>query len=60
MHVLRTNALPCEENSDIFSDENMQLYEGYSFPPKANRGIMEINVVKLRATLNEGPRCRDQ
>jgi hypothetical protein len=52
MNVLRTNALPCEEDSDIFGDENLQVYVGYNFDPKVDRGIMEINVVKLRVTFN--------
>jgi len=60
MHVLRTNALPCEENNDMFGDENMQLNAGYNFHLKAYKGIMEIDVVKLRAILDEGPRCRNQ
>jgi hypothetical protein len=60
MHILRTNALPCEKNSDMFGDENMQFYARYNFHPKENKGIMEINVVKLRAILDEGPRCGDQ
>jgi hypothetical protein len=52
MNVLRTNALPCEEDSDIFGGENLQVYVGYNFDQKTDRGIMEINVVKLRVTLN--------
>jgi len=60
MHVLKTNALPCEKDSDIFGDENLQVYAKYYFDLKAYRRIMEINVVKLRATLDEGRRCRDQ
>jgi hypothetical protein len=60
MHVLRTNALPCEENNDIFGDENLQLYARYNFHPKVDRGIMEINIVKLRVTFDDSPRCRDQ
>jgi hypothetical protein len=41
MNVLITNALPCEEDSDIFGDENLQVYVRYNFEPKADRGIME-------------------
>jgi len=36
----------------IFYDENLQVYAGYSFDLKANRGIMKINVMKLRASLD--------
>jgi len=60
MHVLRTDALPCEKDSDIFGAENFQVYARYNFDMKVDRRIMEINVVKLRATLDEGPRCKDQ
>jgi hypothetical protein len=60
MHAFRTNVLPYEEDSDIFGDEILQMYVGYNFDPKVNKTIMEINVLKLKATLDEGPRCRDQ
>jgi hypothetical protein len=60
MHALRTNAMPYEEDNDIFGDENLQVYARYSFDPKANRGFMEISVVKLKVTLDEGPRSKDQ
>ncbi len=30
--------LPCEEDSDIFGDENLQVYAGYCSDPKADRG----------------------
>jgi hypothetical protein len=60
MHALRTNALPCEEDSDDFGDENLQVYARYNFDLKIDRAIMEINVVKLKSTLDEGPRCKDE
>jgi hypothetical protein len=60
MHAFRTNVLPCEEDSDIFGDEILQMYAGYNFDLKVNRAIMEINVLKLKVTLDEGPRCKDQ
>ncbi len=52
--------MPYEEDNDIFGDENLQVYARYSFDPKANRGFMEISVVKLKVTLDEGPRSKDQ
>jgi hypothetical protein len=30
--------LPCEEDSDFFGDENLQVYAGYCSDPKADRG----------------------
>ncbi len=30
--------LPCEEDSDVFGDENLQMYAGYCSDPKADRG----------------------
>jgi hypothetical protein len=30
--------LPCEEDSDLFGDENLQVYAGYYSDPKADRG----------------------
>jgi hypothetical protein len=36
------------------------VYARYCFDLKADRGIMEVNVMKLRASLDEGPRYRDQ
>jgi hypothetical protein len=60
MHALRTNALPCEEDSDVFGDENLQMYSRYNLDLKTNKTITEINVMKLKATLVEAPRYRDQ
>ncbi len=52
--------MPYEEDNDIFGDENLQVYARYNFYPKADRGFMEISVVKLKVTLDEGPRSKDQ
>jgi len=40
--------LPCEEDSDFFGDENLQVYAGYYFDPKANRGsFMHIKMSSI-------------
>jgi hypothetical protein len=41
MHVLKTNALPCEENRDIFCDENWQVYTRYNLI--FNKNLLNIN-----------------
>jgi len=43
----------------FFGDENLQVYARYSFDLKTDRGIMEINVMKLKVSLDEGPRYMD-
>jgi hypothetical protein len=47
--------LPCEEDSDFFGDENLQVYAGYCSNPKADRG--SFMHVKMSSISPVKPSC---